>query len=258
MHVVVVSEDARLRGWLGRACAEEGWSVRPLVALADADPTDPAPNLLLTDARPEELLGDPVQSLLRAGVRVVVVTTRRTESEAEASLQAGTDGYITCPIGTHELTARLRAISRRPSVVAARPTGPDAVVRVGTLTLDRAVGCLTVDGSEVTMPVRELEAVEILMVAFPDVVSRDDLVRRLWRADPGPSTLDVLVRRVRMRLEAAEGWRRIESVRGVGFRLLAGPPGEEPDAVDDGRRAFTGPSGSGHGSFPFVREGVRP
>ncbi|CAN5712923.1 response regulator transcription factor [soil metagenome] len=273
MHVVVVSEDARLRGWLGRACAEAGWSVRPLVALAESDPAHAEIDLLLTDARPEEILGEPIQSLLRQGVRVVVVTTRRTDDGAERSLQAGADGHITCPIGTHELTARLRAVSRRPPVVVARSAGPDAVLRVGSLALDPATGRLTVGGSEVVVPGREREAVEMLMLASPYVVSRDELLRRLWRVEPASGSLDVLVRRLRMRLESEEGWRRIESVRGVGFRLLTGPPAamdldqqfdQELDLVplggmvDDGRRPFTGPPVSGHGPFPFAREGVRP
>lgn len=228
MQVVVVSEDARLRGWLGRTCADEGWSVRPVVALDDLDGLDAdgdaVPDLVLTDARPDDLRREPVQSLLRAGARVVVVTTRRIEGEVEDALEAGADSHITCPVGTHELTARLRAVGRRPAGAAPRPTGPEAIVHLGDLALDRATGRLTVGHRDLPIAGRELEAIEILMVAAPDVVTRDELVRRLWRADPAAGTLDVLIRRVRMRLEAEEGWRRVDSVRGVGFRLLANPP----------------------------------
>jgi DNA-binding response OmpR family regulator len=141
-----------------------------------------------------------------------------SEQDAVAALGAGVDTLILEPVGHHELVARIRAVLRRVPPVSA--TTLDLLV-VGPVVLDVARRELFVRGEEVRTPRREFDIAILLMRDAGRVVSRQSILRELWGSVRDTKSLDVQVGRLRARLDAAEGRRRIVTVRGVGYRFLA-------------------------------------
>lgn len=256
MQVLVVSGDPRLAGWLTETLAGVGWTVQTAGAPTDGHlPAGWNAQLLLTDVRPRVLEEPWTDDVRRAGAVLVVVTPRTVDGELEAALAAGADGFVQCPVGSHELVARLRAVVRRCADAPGRrpKVAAGTTVRVGSLSLDRRSGAIDLAGVPLHLQRSELEILEALMVAAPGVVSRDELSRTYLDGDTGTATLDVVVRRLRGRLELREGWRRIDTVRGVGFRLL-----DRPTAAPDVPEAFTSATVPGHEPFDLDRERVSP
>jgi DNA-binding response OmpR family regulator len=108
-----------------------------------------------------------------------------------------------------------------------RSTDED-VVRIGLLELDRAARVVRFTGRNIAMSRREYELLEVLMMRPGRVVSRADLLDSMWGPRRDPHALNIHVRRLRAKLEAFDPVRRIETVRGVGFRFAI----DEADAVD--------------------------
>jgi DNA-binding response OmpR family regulator len=158
-------------------------------------------------------------ALLRSTVTVplVLVSGAGPERDAVAAFTAGVDSVILEPVGQHELVARVRAVLRRTPPVAEVIT--DSIV-VGPIVLDHARRELFVHGALIRVPRREFDIAELLMRDAGRVVTRQAIVRELWGTVRDTKSLDVQVGRLRSRLAAAEGRRRILTVRGVGFRFL--------------------------------------
>ena len=254
IEVLVVSSDALLGSWLLRTMAEVGWEARASVSLAAAAATARRcrPDLVVVDVAAADLVGPVADAIFSCGAQVVVVTTRRVEHEVEAALSAGAAAYVRWPVGPHELIARLRAVARRPAPPArADLANAVPVIVIGTLVLDRQQQTLRSRDIPIQVSGLEYTLIERLMLTAPHVVSREVLARSLSRDDPDGARLDLHLRRVRNRLEQVEGWRRIETVRGVGFRLLAEP-------MLDRRPAFTVSTTVGHEPFGSHREPVEP
>ena len=139
-----------------------------------------------------------------------------TEREIVAGYAAGAHSVIVEPVGPYELIARIRAVLRRAPPKTAPTTD---IIVVGPVVLDRARRQVTVAGQIVAMPRKEFEIAELLMQQAGGVVSRTQLVRQLWGSARDTKTLDVQVGRLRAKLAAAEGRRRLLTVRGVGYRF---------------------------------------
>ena len=252
MEVLVVSEDARFTTWLVNTVTEAGWTARSALGPAAAAVVlrDWRPGVLVTDSRPEQLQGSWLDAIRQTRSMLVVVTPWARDGDLERSLSAGADGFVRCPVGSHELIARLRAITRWMPMPE-DGDAPHALVQVGPVALDRTAGTVRVADVAIAVVGPELEVLDALMVTSPGVVSRDELARRAADGGPSSSSVDLIVRRLRVELENVEGWRRIETVRGVGFRMLDESP-------SDRRPAFTEPSTEGHGPFGRSREPVSP
>jgi DNA-binding response OmpR family regulator len=151
-------------------------------------------------------------------VPLVLVSGPGPERDAVAAFGAGVDSVILEPVGRHELIARVRALLRRNPPTT--DLGGDRIA-VGPILLDRARRELLVHGELVRLPRREFDIAELLMREVGRVVARQKIVRELWGSVRDTKSLDVQVGRLRARLAAAEGRRRILTVRGVGFRFLA-------------------------------------
>jgi DNA-binding response OmpR family regulator len=161
---------------------------------------------------------------LCAGIRaagpspLVLLSGPCPERDAVEAFGSGVDSVVTEPVGPHELVARIRALLRRT------PPDVDAVgdlITVGPVVLDCARRELFVHDEHIRIPRREFDIAELLMRDAGKVVSRQKIVRELWGTVRDTKSLDVQVGRLRARLTAAEGRRRIVTVRGVGFRFLA-------------------------------------
>ncbi len=144
---------------------------------------------------------------------VIILTARDSVSDRVAGLQGGADDYMSKPFGFEELLARIRLRLRDP---AAR-TADGGVLERGGLRMDVAARRVTVDGRDVDLSAREFALAEVFLRHAGQVLSREQLLSRVWGYDfdPGSNVVDVYVRYLRKKL----GAERIETVRGSGYRL---------------------------------------
>jgi len=177
------------------------------------------PDVILLDLM---LPGMPGLDVLRAvrgesSVPVIVLSAKDHESDVVAALELGADDYVTKPYSLRELLARIRAATRRAAV----GDGSDALT-VGSATLDRSAFRLRLPDGHHDLPKKEFEVLEILMEVPGRVVPRDEFLDRVWGYTwvGETRTLDQHIRRLRRRLEASDGAPKIETVRGVGYRLV--------------------------------------
>jgi len=181
------------------------------------------PDLVLLDVMLPKMNGIDVCRALRAKSRVpiIMVTAKGGEIDAVVGLEVGADDYVTKPYRLRELVARMRAILRRTSEVGDDGVTSGAVV-VGEVSLDPERHEVTVRGQLVTMPLKEFELLELLLVNAGRVLTRDILIDRVWGAHyvGDTKTLDVHVKRLRLKIEddpAAPT--RITTIRGLGYKF---------------------------------------
>jgi two-component system response regulator RegX3 len=218
MRVLLVEDDDAIAEPLTAGLGRYGFQVSRVRTGAEALAA-PAHEVVLLDLGLPDLDGIDVCRRLRAtsAVPIIVVTARSEEVDRVVGLELGADDYVVKPFGFRELVARIRAVTRR-----ARPApGPtESPQRVGRLELDRRQRLVRLDGSAVTLTAKEFDLLALLAEDPGAVVARDQLLEQVW--DPhwfGPTkTLDVHVASLRRKL-GDPGW--IETVRGVGFRLVA-------------------------------------
>lgn len=217
-HLLLIEDDDAIAGALVDGLEREGFQVQRVGTATDALAA-PIPDLVLLDLALPDLDGREVFRRLRARspVPVIVATARDDELDRVLLLELGADDYIVKPFGFRELVARVRAVLRRAAVPAA-PTER----RVGDLAVDRRRRRVTVAGREVVLTPKEFDLLALLAEDPGAVVSREEILDRVW--DPnwwGPTkTLDVHVGSLRRKLGDP---RWITTVRGVGYRLE--PPG---------------------------------
>jgi two-component system response regulator RegX3 len=168
-------------------------------------------------------------SLLQVVTRVPIAVFSELASEHDVieAYTAGAQAVIAEPVGSYELVARVRALLRRAPT---RTPMPSDTVVVGPVVLDRGRRQVTVNGTVVSMPRKEFDIAELLMCRAGSVVPRAQLVRELWGSARDTKTLDVQVGRLRAKLMAAEGRRRIITVRGLGYRFATDDDLEQDEA----------------------------
>ena len=177
------------------------------------------PSLILLDIM---LPGEDGISVLRrvrsssaaANVPVIMLTAKNTEFDRVQGLDAGADDYISKPFGMMELVARVRAVLRRTE-----PRGEGLTYRVGNLLVCPERHETLVDGERVQLTYKEFLLLCLLLENRGRVMTREILMDKIWglEAERENRTLDVHIRTLRAKLGSAG--RRIETVRGVGYRL---------------------------------------
>ena len=226
-QLLLVEDDAAIRGALIRALAERGHAVtsRPNAMTALQHVLDSPPDLILLDLGLPDLDGYEALRMLRAvtSVPVVVVTARDDEAEIIRVLDAGADDYVVKPFGAGQIDARIRAVLRRTT-----GTGPDAggPLEVGGLRLDPEAHEAILDGSPLDLSRREFDLLHYLAQHPGQVVTRRDLLTNVWRMPYGGAdkTVDVHVSWLRRKLgETAQRPRYLHTVRGVGIKLSPPP-----------------------------------
>ncbi|OUM93842.1 MAG: DNA-binding response regulator [Thermobacillus sp. ZCTH02-B1] len=162
--------------------------------------------------------------LRRHGVRtpVIILTARNAEDEVVQGLRHGADDYMTKPFGVAELLARVAAVLRRSRGGEERKAGEENVIRVGNLAIYPDKYEVTADGEPVALRPKEFEVLLYLVRRPGVVVTRDDLMNAVWGFDyiGGQRTVDVHVSSLRKKLELGPRSARIESIRGVGYKLV--------------------------------------
>jgi two-component system OmpR family response regulator len=244
-RLLLVEDDADIAGPVRRGLEEEGYAVSVEAdgarGLAEALAGDH--DALVVDWRLPRLDGRTLVEQFRAAGRtapVLLLTALGDVEHRVAGLDAGADDYLPKPFAFEELLARLRALLRRAAEGSAAggpggavPPGHQAVhLRLGKVHLDaaRRVAEAEADGGPVDLGLRdkELRLLELLMRHPGETVSRTRIAERVWGSafDVTDNAIDVTASGLRQRLAAAASGVRLETVRGVGYRVEAGRPND--------------------------------
>ena len=229
MRLLLVDDDAEIRASV-RLGFELQWRE---IEILEADRGDGAlklvedarPDLVLLDVGLPDIDGYAVLREIRAfsSVPVIMLTARDEPIDKVRGLEAGADDYVGKPFDHLELMARVRAVLRRFDLKA--PAERAATYRRGDLEVDTRAHEARVSGERVALTATEWRILELLVANAGWVVPADRIAARVWgRDEPGdPDAIRVFIRRIRVKLgdDAAEP-RYVETVRGLGYRLLAG------------------------------------
>ncbi|GAA3941808.1 response regulator transcription factor [Microbacterium soli] len=156
----------------------------------------------------------------RSAVPIIMLTAKDSEVDIVVGLELGADDYITKPYSSRELLARMRAVLRR--VAQATDDVDERVLEGGRVTLDIDRHTVAVDGHEINMPLKEFELLELLMRNAGRVLTRGQLIDRVWGSDyfGDTKTLDVHIKRIRSRIEQNPASPvMLVTVRGLGYRF---------------------------------------
>lgn len=221
-RVLIVEDNADLAYGLRNNLEIEGYEVE--VATDGSQGLDRAratrPDLIVLDLMLPEMDGFRVLRALRAEdltMPVLILTARGEESDKVRGLKIGADDYVTKPFGLLELLARVEALLRRNAAPVARP--PD---RFGDVVIDRTTRTVLRDAGPVDLAPKEYELLLALFDRDGAVVSRLDLMRRVWGYSDAvvTRTIDTHVAELRRKLERDPARpRHILTVRKVGYRL---------------------------------------
>jgi two-component system, OmpR family, response regulator len=221
MRVLVAEDDEALGDVLARGLREHGYVV-DLVPDGDTALTYLRCyeyELAVLDWRMPRVSGlDVIRKLRRGGVPtpVLMLTAADTPADRISGLDAGADDYLIKPFDFGELLARLRALQRRPPVTA------PPLITVGELRFDPAARDVQVRDRRPALTGIEMGILELLMRRSPGIADRRSIAQHVWDDEAaafGSNTIDVHMARLRSKL--AGGGVRIETVRGIGFRLTA-------------------------------------
>lgn len=230
-HILLVEDEESISRPLAYLLEREGYRVTVAGDGASALTLfgQHHPDLVLLDLMIPHVPGTEVCRGIRltSQVPIIMLTAKDSEIDIVVGLELGADDYITKPYATRELLARVRAAIRRgatPAPPAASTTELPAEIVLDELgiTLDVERHTVVVRGEETSMPLREFELLEILMRHSGRVLTRGQLIDRVWGSNyyGDTKTLDVHVKRIRARIEESPSEPRlISTVRGVGYRF---------------------------------------
>jgi DNA-binding response OmpR family regulator len=225
-HILVVDDDALLRRSLAFNLEQAGYRANSAAnaedALAQAQ-LEP-PDLVLLDIGLPGMDGlDALRHFKnRLGVPVIFVTARRRELDEVLGLEMGGDDYITKPFEIDVLLAHIKAVLRRSEAKSRVNVQPTAL-RVGDVMIDPAAHIVTVGGKPVELTPREFDLLHAMALLPNQVISTDDLLTRVWGAEfiGQPQVVYVHMRWLREKIEEDPNQpRRIQTVRGVGYKLI--------------------------------------
>ncbi|MBK5238651.1 MAG: response regulator transcription factor [Actinomycetales bacterium] len=182
------------------------------------------PDLILLDLMLPGIPGTEVCRQIRtiSQVPIIMLTAKDSEVDVVVGLELGADDYVTKPYSTRELLARVRAVMRR-RVDEVAPSSDD-VLSSGHISLDIDRHTLQVNGKVTPMPLKEFELLEYLMRNEGRVLTRGQLIDRVWGSDyfGDTKTLDVHIKRIRSRIESdSKEPVMLMTVRGLGYRFDA-------------------------------------
>ncbi|MFD6053711.1 response regulator [Agromyces sp. NPDC060279] len=224
-RILLVEDEIALSDPLGFLLEREGYEVevaadgRDALEAFDRDGAD----LVLLDLMLPGLPGTEVCRELRnrSSVPIIMLTAKDSEIDIVVGLELGADDYVTKPYSTRELLARVRAVLRRRVDAA---DFDDAVLEAGRVRMDVDRHTVEVDGAAVPMPLKEFELLELLMRNAGRVLTRGQLIDRVWGSDyfGDTKTLDVHIKRIRSKIEVSPSEPvQLVTVRGLGYRFEA-------------------------------------
>ena len=161
------------------------------------------------------------QIRIASNVPIIMLTAKDDEVDKVVGLELGADDYVTKPYSARELLARIRAVLRRGSDSTAELDG-GPLVQVGEIKLDVDRHIVTFKGENIALPLKEFELLEFLMRNAGRVLTRIQIIDRIWGNDyvGDTKTLDVHIKRLRSKLEAdPANPELIQTVRGLGYKM---------------------------------------
>jgi len=223
--VLIVEDEESLADPLAFLLRKEGFEATVVAdgptALAEFDRA--GADIVLLDLMLPGMSGTDVckQLRLKSSVPVIMVTARDSEIDKVVGLELGADDYVTKPYSARELIARIRAVLRR-GADADDTAAIDGVLESGSVRMDVERHVVSVNGDPITLPLKEFDLLEYLMRNSGRVLTRGQLIDRVWGADyvGDTKTLDVHVKRLRSKIEADPANPvHLVTVRGLGYKL---------------------------------------
>ncbi|GAB3607613.1 two-component sensory transduction protein RegX [Conyzicola nivalis] len=223
--ILIVEDEQSLSEPLAYLLEREGYETTVaadgVTAVAEFDRN--GADLVLLDLMLPGLSGTEVcrEIRTRSTVPIIMLTAKDSEIDIVVGLELGADDYVTKPYSTRELLARIRAVLRRRLEV---DDDHEAILEAGSVRMDVERHTVTVDGTETAMPLKEFELLELLLRNSGRVLTRGQLIDRVWGADyfGDTKTLDVHIKRIRSRIEKVPSEpTMLVTVRGLGYRFEA-------------------------------------
>ncbi|MFL6100202.1 MAG: response regulator [Actinomycetales bacterium] len=222
-RILVVEDEQSFSDPLSYLLRKEGYEV----AIAETGPAAleefdrSGADLVLLDLMLPGLSGTEVcrQLRTRSSVPVIMLTAKDAEIDKVVGLEIGADDYVTKPYSSRELLARVRAVLRRG--LESEDLTP-ATLEAGPVRMDVDRHVVTVGGAHVALPLKEFELLELLLRNTGRVLTRHQLIDRVWGSDyvGDTKTLDVHVKRLRSKVESDPGTpRHLVTVRGLGYKF---------------------------------------
>ena len=231
MKLLVVEDDRMLSELVRRSLMEEGftvdvaWDGEQAETLAFVNEYD---GIILDLMLPRKSGLQLLQQLRREGRSTppLILTGRRAKQDVVRGLDVGADDYLTKPFDLDELKARVRALVRRGGAPRSEQ------LALGGLVLDRRRRQASVEGQQIRMTPKEFALLEYLILRSDEVVTRTELLDKVWDVhfDPGSNVVDVHVARLRAKLRVMDTRIRLDTVRGIGF-VLAASDGEDQESA---------------------------
>ncbi|MDT3315307.1 response regulator transcription factor [Microbacterium oleivorans] len=225
-RVLIVEDEPDLADPLAYLLRREGFEVEIAEdgGLALDAFTSRGADIVLLDLMLPGMPGTEVCRVIRqtSKVPIIMLTAKDSEVDIVVGLELGADDYITKPYSSRELLARMRAVLRRAD--SDELDVDDRIIQGGRVTLDIDRHTVAVDGKEISMPLKEFELLELLMRNAGRVLTRGQLIDRVWGSDyfGDTKTLDVHIKRIRSRIETNPSDPvMLLTVRGLGYRFEA-------------------------------------
>lgn len=220
--ILVVEDEESIRETLAFLLAKEGYKVQTLAsgheAVSEFDKFDP--DLVLLDIMLPGLSGVEITKKIRqkSQTPIIMLTAKDTELDKVLGLEIGADDYVTKPFSGRELLARIKALLRRTS----EPIATEGAIKAGPVEIDPDRHQIFIRGEETSMPLKEFELLLYLIQNSGRVLTRNQLIDRIWGSDyfGDTKTLDVHVKRIRSRIEKdPANPKYLQTVRGVGYKF---------------------------------------
>jgi two-component system response regulator RegX3 len=224
-HILLVEDEDALSEPLAYLLRREGYTVTvaPDGPTAIAEFDRGGVELVLLDLMIPGIPGTEVcrEIRTRSSVPIIMLTAKDSEIDIVVGLELGADDYVTKPYSTRELLARVRAVMRRQSEPGdlAEP-----ILESGPVQMDIERHTVRVNGVDTAMPLKEFELLELLLRNAGRVLTRGQLIDRVWGSDyfGDTKTLDVHIKRIRSKIEAVPSEPTLlVTVRGLGYRFEA-------------------------------------
>lgn len=182
-------------------------------------------DLVLLDLMLPGISGNEVCRIMRqtSQVPIIMLTAKDSEIDKVVGLEIGADDYVTKPYSTRELLARMKAVLRRQGEVVPASTSP-GILEAGSVRMDVDRHIVEVHGEKVSMPLKEFELLELLLENVNRVLTRGQIIDRVWGSNyfGDTKTLDVHIKRIRSKIEDDPARPvHLLTVRGLGYKFEA-------------------------------------
>jgi len=222
--ILIVEDESSFSEALSFLLGKEGYEVAVAATGTDAIKqfSENGADLILLDLMIPEISGVEVCKSIRttSQVPIIMLTAKDSEIDKVVGLELGADDYVTKPYSSRELIARIKAVLRRGSSEDVAPE--NGILTVAGIRLDVGKHQVTVNGTLISLPLKEFELLEFLMRNSGRVLTRTQLIDRIWGGDyyGDTKTLDVHIKRLRSKIEADPANPvLIQTIRGLGYKL---------------------------------------